>query len=644
MLVPPGMLNSELWLEGDQERGLAAVENLPEFMEEDGPWYFGRIGGKFYASNIHFIDESTAYEFDMNTEEGWKEIDTLPAMEYAMPEIYRQKSNGSWEINKEALRMTRSLELNPDDVLIQSLNVLHGRTIGDTEGRRKLLDAFAGLDGQGIEGMTIPFPQLEDVEILLDTEEHQAQSLTVIQDYLHTAYVQRFPGLRSDTVKWLAGDIGERFLQNLLLQDQAGNAYVVDQHGKPIDREFKYVISSKAPVDNFIYAASPNSALSVLITAEREFSDETQARIDQIHGYIQGMMDKAFGIAQGFLSRFGALGVFATEMMKEYTTQPLGDIWALSEELALEWEEIEKERGSLTFKQFLPIYAAKAFGKLKDPTQIKEGTFLHRLMKMFGPGTEPQEAQTETVEEGSPDTQFTGFDLMTELEAMKSYIDPSKDMFDVNDPEIKRKVEEIKEEFKDQTFSRRDKPTVMAYAASYILGEDTYRAEVRAKQEKEAEEARQAEEERERQEAAERAPEDEETGDYKNLTAIDYKPYTGKYEVTPDHGITIARGKLKIDEVQRVNINSPIIIEYSKGKKDTIEHFAIAEKFLEANNYQFKIGRPIQRTNITEPLPTDKADQYNFKESTDETDNKGNVTKITFTQGVRLKGLRRTRE
>lgn len=398
MLVPEGMLNAEIGLQGDESLGLAPIENIPEFAKEGGPWYFGRIGGKFYARTIHFIDRGECYVFDM--QKGWEKTDRIPEMEFAMPELYREKDDGTWEINRKALEMASSLELNPDEVLVRTLNVLCKKTVRNSQSRAALLDAFAFSP---IPGATIPFPQLDKVEILLDKENYN-DSLTNIQDILHTAYIQRFPGLDSATAHWLADDIGQRFLQGLMLVDsRTGKPYVVDQNGNPIDDEHKYILSSKKVADNFVDAFRPD----VEFTAEKQFSKATQERIDQIHEYIENMYSGFFGKINAILSaKFGVVGETLGQLAEEWARQPLGDVWKLAEELSEEWENLEGEKDkTLTFKEFMIIYGVQALGKLKDPSKIEEGSFLDRVYQMFNPagGSQtPQAAPAEQRQERSP--------------------------------------------------------------------------------------------------------------------------------------------------------------------------------------------------------------------------------------------------
>lgn len=398
MLVPEGMLNAEIGLQGDESLGLAPIENIPEFAKEGGHWYFGRVGGKFYARTIHFIDKGECYVFDMA--KGWEKTERIPEMEFAMPELYTEK-DGAWEINQKALEMARSLELNPDEVLVRTLNVLCKKTARNPLSRAKLLDAFAF---NPIPGATIPFPKLDKVEILLDSENY-ADSLTNIQDILHTTYVQRFPGLDYNTAHWLAGDIGQRFIESLSLVDsRTGKPYVVDQNGNPIDSEHKYMLSSKKVADNFVDAFRPY----VEFTAEKQFSEETQARIDQIHKYIEGMYAGFFGKINAVLgAKFGAVGEILGKLAEDYARQPLGDVWQLAEELSEEWENLESEQDkTLTFKEFMVIYGAQSIWKLKDPSQIEAGSFLDRLSKWFGQKSgqsqNPQAAPAEQQPERSP--------------------------------------------------------------------------------------------------------------------------------------------------------------------------------------------------------------------------------------------------
>ncbi len=609
MWIPAGMLNDEI--------GLEDIDTVPEFTEENGPWYFGHIDGKFYARNIHPIEKGDCYVFD--AEEGWVKTDKVPVMEYAIPEFYSEQKDGSWKPNKKAIEMISTLGLSPDYVLVRTLNVLHGETRGDERARTKLLDAFAF---DPIPGLTIPFPQLEDVEILLDTQQHRADSLTNIQDYLHTNYIQRFPGIDFHAAHWLAGEIGERFLDGLFLKDQAGNPYVTDQYGNPIEEENKYILSSGSAVANFTDAFRPQ----VQWTAEKQFSEETQARIDQIHSYIEGTMNAVFGAIGGFLSKWGVLGEFANEFIKEYTTRPLGDIWELSEELAMEWEALEKEKGtSLTFKSFLASYAAKGMVAIQRG-EVEEGSFLHRLMLML----KPKDPTATDTPQGRPRTnpELTAYDLATQLQAMDSHIDPSKKMFDTTDDEIATRMQEFLKRYEGETFPASQLPAIMEAAAKYILGDAKYREETEAFQKRQEEEQRR---QADAAAAAQEQDEDDTERGYEALSEIEFgKPYNGKYEVTEE--IMIPDGRLKVRKIEEVGRFSRMIIEYSDGSKDRIEHRVIAEELLRNNNETLQIGKKINRVEESEPVPIDQ--DYTISESSSA------IASITFETGVQLKDIK----
>ncbi|MDP4008617.1 MAG: hypothetical protein Q8P68_05505 [Candidatus Peregrinibacteria bacterium] len=383
MIVPERMLNSKEELEAD---GV----DMPDFTEENGPWFFGRADGKYYARNLHFVDhkEEICYVFDIN--KGWIKTDKFPTSEYAMPELYTLNKKGEWDINDEAIEMTYKLGLTPKEVLTRTLNVLH-KTVQSRAKREALLRAFAENPP---EGMAIPFPQLKDVEIILD-EEHWADSITNLQTYLYKDYLQLFPGMENDTLRWMTKEISEWWMIEM---KRSGK----DTRQQPIDNEHKYKISSKGFVDNFADALLPTN-INILYTAEKQFSDETQGRIDRIHEYIEGMYKGFFGKLTSILSsKFGIVGETISEIAEEYARQPLGDVWELSEELTVEWEALEKEKGEkIPFKKFMIVYGVKALVKLKDPEAvIEEDSFLGKLKKFLtGKSITKNPAMTATKEQ-----------------------------------------------------------------------------------------------------------------------------------------------------------------------------------------------------------------------------------------------------
>lgn len=347
--------------------------------EEQTEWYFGHVDGVFFARTLHAFEKGKAYRFDQS--EGWVETARVPERKYNLPTIVQLDKEGEkYEFNEEAAEMALALGLDPRNVIAHTLNTLHSETRRKKDKRKEIIGLFA----EAKPGLQIPFPKLIDLEISLDPEK-RADSITNIQLLLLQSYVEYFPGLNYSAVRWLAKDMGEEMYK--LFEFHVGR-----QMGG-IKENRVYKISTKGYVKNFSEVFEPGKIEKIEV--ENDFSEETKKRVEQIHGYLQDLLDKTVGRVARLVKKVGdkvgaqwGVGEILSGLFQEFVQMPLGDTWELSEEIALEWERLEKEAGTtLTFKEVVPKYAVEAVKLMKNPdtaSRIAASSLLGKILGLMG--------------------------------------------------------------------------------------------------------------------------------------------------------------------------------------------------------------------------------------------------------------------